>query len=81
MSCGLPVVLNSLGLGDIKAEDGQQVLLTESSEEFANQVMYVLREPEIGKDIGRRAREFVEEITIGPQAIQQFPKYMKLPSD
>lgn len=59
MSCGLPVVTNTLGLGDIKAKDGVELLLAETADDFIDQVVECLTCVKTAQKIGTCAREFV----------------------
>jgi len=59
MSCGLPVVTNTLGLGDIKAKDGIELLLAETADNFVERIVECLTCGESAQKIGVCAREFV----------------------
>jgi len=59
MSCGLPVVTNTLGLGDIKAKDGIELLLAETADDFIECVVEYLSYAELSQEMGARARAFV----------------------
>jgi len=59
MSCGLPVVTNALGLGDIKAKDKVELLLAETADDFVEQVVECLTCVKTAQKIGTSAREFV----------------------
>lgn len=59
MSCGLPVVTNSLGLGDIKARSGIELLLAEAADDFVDKIVKVLKDRKLANDIGNKARAFV----------------------
>lgn len=59
MSCGLPVVTNMLGLGDIKAKDGIELLLAETANDFVERIVECLTCKKYAHEIGARAREFV----------------------
>lgn len=59
MSCGLPVVTNTLGLGDIKAKDGVELLLAETADDFVERIVECLTCKKSAQEIGARAREFV----------------------
>jgi glycosyltransferase involved in cell wall biosynthesis len=59
MSCGLPVVTNTLGLGDIKAKDGVEILLAETPDDFVDKIVKILDNDRLAWRIGNRAREFV----------------------
>jgi glycosyltransferase involved in cell wall biosynthesis len=59
MSCDLPVVTTTLGLGDIKARPGEEICVADTAEEFSKMVVTLLKSPEMADSIGRKAREFV----------------------
>lgn len=59
MACELPVVTTTLGLGSIKAQPGQEILVADSPESFADTVITLLQNPQLAKEIGQRARTFV----------------------
>ncbi|NTU72604.1 glycosyltransferase [Candidatus Roizmanbacteria bacterium] len=59
MSCGLPVITNALGLGDIKAKDKIEILLAESANDFVQQIIECLTRNKYALNIGTCAREFV----------------------
>jgi polysaccharide biosynthesis protein PslH len=59
MSCALPVVTNKLGLGDIKAKVGVEILLAETPDAFIEKIIYFFNCPKLARQIGKRARAFV----------------------
>jgi len=59
MACGLPVVTNTLGLGDIKAKDGVELLLAETANDFIERIVECVTSAEYAQELGARAREFV----------------------
>jgi len=59
MSCGLPVVTNTLGLGDIKAKAEVEIVLAETPDDFVDNIVNILNCSELAQQIGNRAREFV----------------------
>ena len=59
MSCGLPVVTNTLGLGDIKAKVEVEIVLAETADDFVDKIVNILNCSELARQIGNRAREFV----------------------
>ncbi|MBT9138511.1 MAG: N-acetyl-alpha-D-glucosaminyl L-malate synthase [Syntrophomonadaceae bacterium] len=59
MSCNLPVVTTTLGLGDIKARPGEEICVADTAEDFAETVVTLIKSPEMADRIGRKAREFV----------------------
>jgi len=61
MAVGKPVVSTPLGLEGIDASPGEDVLIGSTEEEFAQQVVLLLRNPELGYRIGARARKVAEK--------------------
>jgi glycosyltransferase involved in cell wall biosynthesis len=59
MSCGLPVVASSLGLGSIRAEPGLELMLADTPEEFISSVDALLSDGCMAQRISCRARDFV----------------------
>jgi len=59
MSCGLPVVTTTLGLGSIQAAPGEEVLIADTDEGFADAVVELLRSPGRAGELGARARACV----------------------
>ncbi|TWJ26357.1 glycosyltransferase family 4 protein [Geobacter argillaceus] len=59
MSCGLPVVTNKLGLGDIKAKDRVELLLAETADDFVARIVECFASAKYAQVIGARARNFV----------------------
>lgn len=60
MAVGTPVVSNGLGLGDIRAVPGSDVMCAEGADGIADAVAYLLTSPERRASIARNARRFVE---------------------
>ena len=61
MACGLPVVATNLGVGDIQAVPGEQLLVADAAGEFAAAVVSLLRSPEAADALGKAARVFIEQ--------------------
>ncbi|MDX2006530.1 MAG: glycosyltransferase family 4 protein [Meiothermus sp.] len=59
MACGLPVVTTPIGLGDIRAQPNQAILVAESRDDFAREVIQILSNPEQREKIGQNAHDFV----------------------
>lgn len=59
MACGLPVVTTSIGLGGPRARPGEELVVADDEESFAEAVAGLLRSPERARELGRRGREFV----------------------
>lgn len=59
MSCGLPVVATTLGLGSIQARPGQEVVVADAPDKFADAVIELLLESSQATELGASARDFV----------------------
>jgi polysaccharide biosynthesis protein PslH len=60
MSCCLPVVTTSLGLGSVEAKIGEEILVADTPEEFVDTIIQLARDPHQRQQIGLKARAFVE---------------------
>ncbi len=61
MSCGLPVVTTSFGLGTIKAIPNRQILIADTAASFIDRVVELVQNPQQRLEIGQNARIFIEE--------------------
>jgi glycosyltransferase involved in cell wall biosynthesis len=61
MSLGAPVISTAKGAEGLEVEDGVHLLIAESSDEFAGQVLRVLRSAELRQDLARNAARLVGE--------------------
>ena len=61
MACGLPVVTTTLGRGSIQAQDGTDLLVADSANDFAAAVCTLLSDQHRTSVIGASARNFVEQ--------------------
>lgn len=62
-AAGLPVVSTAKGIEGIPVTNGvEAVIVDDADEAFANQVMRLLENPLIAREIGRRGRVFVENL-------------------
>jgi glycosyltransferase involved in cell wall biosynthesis len=59
MACGVPVVASTLGLGDIAAIDGQDILLADTPKAFTKAVISLLQSNERRNHIGDAGMEYV----------------------
>ena len=60
MICSKPVVTTNLGLGSIKCTGSMvDVVLAETAEEFAHNILHLSRNPDARSDIGSKARKSV----------------------
>lgn len=59
MACGVPVVANSLGLGDISATDKNNILIADTPKAFTEAVLHLLTSKELAKKIGDAGLKYV----------------------
>jgi sugar transferase (PEP-CTERM/EpsH1 system associated) len=61
MANGAPVVATPYALGGLEAIDGEHLLIAQNAATFAEQVVYLLSDPELRLQLSRNARKLVEE--------------------
>ncbi len=61
MAMGKAAVVTSQALGGIEAQPDREVLAADDEEGFARAVLHLLRHPELSRELGDRARRFVEK--------------------
>ncbi|PUE60913.1 hypothetical protein B9Z45_06210 [Limnohabitans sp. 2KL-17] len=59
MACGVPVVTSSLGLGDIAAKPGQEVVLADTADNFVQSIIDLLGSPDSCQAIGEAGLRYV----------------------
>jgi len=59
MSCEVPVVTTTIGLGDIKAEPNKEIIVKDSPKEFINAVSDIIKHPDKYNKLSKYARTFV----------------------
>lgn len=59
LAAGRPVLSTTVGAEGIVAESGEQILIADEPERFAEQIIRVLRNPEFGDRIGKNGEEAV----------------------
>lgn len=59
MSCSVPVVSTTMGLGGIKAKKNKDLLIADTAKEFSKSIILLLRSNSLNKFIGNRGRQFV----------------------
>ena len=59
LSAGIPVLTNEVGMEGIAAEDGQEYLYCDTEEAYLAAIHKLLEYPELGQQIGRRAKQFM----------------------
>ena len=60
MASGAPVVTTPIGCQGIKVIDGEHVLIVNSADEFAQRIVFLLRNEEVRKSLAARARSVIE---------------------
>ena len=58
---GLPIVSTSIGAEGILHKPGENILIADDEDEFANAVIRVLQEPELAMKLRKNGRQWVEE--------------------
>ena len=59
MACAIPVVTTGLGLGDIAAFPGRELLVADTPQEFSQAVIRLLNESEFANEIGDNGMHYV----------------------
>ena len=59
MACGIPVIVSTLGLGDIKAAPGKEVVIADTPEEFINSTIQLLASNDLRSQIGYSGNQYV----------------------
>lgn len=61
MACGIPVIASPLAVSALTIVNGEQVLVGNDAQHYAQLILEVLTKPEIGKKIGEAGRAYVEK--------------------
>jgi glycosyltransferase involved in cell wall biosynthesis len=61
MACGVPVVVSTLGLGDIAAEINKDFLLADTPDSFVQAILSLLQSEELREKIGNAGLQFVKQ--------------------
>ena len=61
MSLELPCVISPLAQKPLQAENGKEIIVAKTNEQFANEILELLDNEQKANDIGLKAREFVAE--------------------
>jgi sugar transferase (PEP-CTERM/EpsH1 system associated) len=84
MAMGLPVVSTTVGAEGIDITDGQDVLIADEPDAFADAVVRVLNDPTLGGELGTAARHLMETRytweVIGPQLLSAYAERVLAPS-
>jgi glycosyltransferase involved in cell wall biosynthesis len=60
MACGVPVIASTLGLGDIAAVDGQDIILADTPDSFTDAVISLLQSESLREKIGDAGLRYVQ---------------------
>ena len=71
MGAGLPVVTTSLGAAGIPAQNGVNCLISDTPSEFAESVLWLLKDKNLSVKIGNNAKNMVERKYEINQCINQ----------
>jgi glycosyltransferase involved in cell wall biosynthesis len=72
MAMGLPVVSTSLGAEGLQVRSGDHLLLADGAEKLAEEVVRLLRSPELRVRLGAAARNLVETQFSSESVARQF---------
>jgi sugar transferase (PEP-CTERM/EpsH1 system associated) len=59
MSMGMPMVITSAANEGIKASHGKNVMIADNAQDYADQIVHLLKSPERCSELGAAAREFI----------------------
>jgi sugar transferase (PEP-CTERM/EpsH1 system associated) len=61
MACALPVVTTPYGNAGIKAENGRDLIVADTAEQFAHELLLLLQDDKRRQDLGANARDLVKK--------------------
>jgi len=61
MAAGMPIITTRLGTEGLELKHEKEVLFAETGREFAEQIEQLIQTPELGRQLGKNARAYVEE--------------------
>ena len=61
MACSVPVVATSMGLGDIGAKAGKDILISDTSDSFVESVLLLLKSDDLHAKIGDSGFQYVNK--------------------
>jgi sugar transferase (PEP-CTERM/EpsH1 system associated) len=80
MAMGKPIVSTHLGAEGLEVGDGEDILLADTAEDFAEQVVRVLSDGELAERLGKAARERAEATYTWKGAVERLERfYRQLP--
>ena len=60
-ACGLSVITNSIGLGDIKCEINEDIIVADTKKEFLSRLIQLIEDDELRKKISRNGLNYVRK--------------------
>jgi trehalose synthase len=69
---GKPFVGGRVGGIPLQVRDGESGYLVDSVEECADRTLRVLRDPELGRALGRRGKEFIRQRFLSPRYLRDY---------
>jgi sugar transferase (PEP-CTERM/EpsH1 system associated) len=72
MAMGKPVVATRAACRGVDAVEGEGILAADGPEEFAHQIVRILKDPALGAEIGSCGRRFVERRYVWDEQLAQF---------
>lgn len=80
LAMGLPVVSTSIGAEGLDVQSGEHLLIADTSAEFAQAVVRLLREPELAERLGSNGRDLVCEKyswnRVGERLLSLYDQYL-----
>ena len=77
MAMGKAVVSTSMGAEGLPVRHGENIVLADDPADFARQVVHLLRDPQRRAQLGRAARQLVEENYGWPSVAAHFDQIMQ----
>ena len=77
MSMEIPCITSELANRSLCAEDGQNILVGESAEEFASMINQLLNDPEQCKKLGKAGRQYVDSHFSWTESVNQLISIMQ----
>ena len=81
MACGVPVVTTTLGLGDIAAQPGKDLLIADDPLEFSNSVIRLIHSAELNQAVGDNGLQYVSHNHSWDAMNQKFLRMCGLPKN
>jgi len=77
MAMNVPCIVSSMANNAIGAEDGKNILIADSPEDYARQITMLLEKPELAASIAREGRQFVQRNFDWREIMADLSRYMQ----